>query len=304
MTEPRKPIVVVGSANMDYVVRVAHLPRAGETVPGEDLVTTFGGKGANAAVAAARLGGCVQLVGCVGNDAAAGQYMEHLEVEGVKTEHVRRSPTRPTGSALILVDQNAENVIAVAPGANYDFCTEDIAEVQAVISGAAVLLCQFEVPLDCVRAAIQHANQVGVPVVLNPSPLRMDFDWSGIVVNYLVVNEGEAQALGCTSSAGRRSSDGNYRNVVITRGSASTLYHGDDGAGEIKAYAVDCVDTVGAGDTFAGALVVALSEGVELAPALRFANAAGALATTRTGAQASMPTRAEVESLIGQSDFH
>lgn len=297
--QEREPghIVVVGSANMDYVVPVKRLPVPGETVPGGDLVTSFGGKGANAAVAAARLGGKVRLIGCVGEDAAGGEYLAHLTQQGVDISAVRRVSGRPTGSALIFVDEHGENMIAVAPGANHALGLTDIEAAVPLIREASVLLCQFEMPLECVRAAIEVANDADVRVILNPSPMSDRFNWEAVLIDYLVLNAGEAQAL-----TGRQApeidnvrSRGRSGNTIVTRGALPTLFSGIGGVGEIAAFPVNCVDTVGAGDTFVGALAVAVAEGRALPESVKFANAAAALSTTKVGAQVSMPSRAEVE---------
>lgn len=290
----------MGSANVDYVLRVAELPRPGETVPGEDLITTFGGKGANAAVAAARLGGAVRLVGCVGKDAAGDHYLQHLRDEKVDLSHVCRSATRPTGSAIILVDAKGQNVIAVAPGANGALAVSDIESAADVIKGASVLLCQFEVPMECVVAAIRIANASQVPVVLNPSPMNSGFAWDEVRIDFLIVNEVEARPLAVTGdpvSAAKLRERG-FGAVIMTRGAEPTMCATSAVDQFVGTYPVNPVDTVGAGDTFAGAFAVALSGGMEIESAISFANAAAALATTRMGAQTSMPTRAEVNELL------
>ena len=298
-----KPIVVVGSANIDLVAPVERLPVAGETLMGADLVTVFGGKGANQAVAAARLGGHVEFVGCLGNDSHGAEYLAYLETEGIGTSRVARSSGHPTGVALILVDRSGQNSIVVCPGANHALSRREVEEAGALIESAAAVVMQFEIPMDTVLRVLDLAARSGVPVILNPSPVRHDFDLAGKPVAILIVNEVEAEVLsGCrcadedsamraaatlaTKTGGR---------VIVTRGGDGTVVHDGRTAQVVPAARIGrVVDTVGAGDTFAGALAVAVTEGLDLASAARFANCAAGIATTRMGAQSSMPSRAEL----------
>lgn len=303
-----KPIVVVGSANIDLVAPVDRLPAPGETLMGGGLVTVFGGKGANQAVAAARLGGHVAFVGCLGVDSNGNDYLAHLRDEGIDTSRVTRSAEHPTGAALILVERSGQNCIVVCPGANHALSCADVDAAAAMIRGAAAVVLQFEIPMETVLRVLDMASRAGVPVILNPSPARPDFDLAGSPVSILVVNEVEAAILtGCdcgdeksaTEAAATLATRTAGGRVVITRGADGTIVHDGRMACTVPAMRVDrVVDTVGAGDTFAGALAVAVTEGADLAAAARFANGAAAIAVTRMGAQASMPMRTELEEYL------
>lgn len=286
---PSSPkIVVVGSLNVDLTWRVARIPAPGETVRATEMLTCFGGKGANQAVAAARAGGTVSLVGCVGRDDAGSRYIEHLRAEGICVDPIARSDT-PTGSAAIFVDDRGENCIVVHAGANHAMSLADIDRSAAIIREAQVLLMQFECPLPVVKRAAEIARAAGVRVVINPSPWDDGFPAAGVPVDVVIVNEHEYAALGHAVDCDL---------VVVTRGAASTLAHTRGQTFEATPPRVEPVDTVGAGDAFAGALVVALAEGRPLEEALQFANGAGALATLRPGAQGAIPRRAEIDASL------
>ncbi len=299
-------ITVIGSANIDLVVNVEHLPQAGETVPGGDLMTTFGGKGANQAVAAARMGATVHFAGRLGNDAYAEQYQTHLLREGISLPLKEPVPHAPTGSALILVDAHGQNIIAVSPGANGHFTPEDLDNCEKVLRASDRLLLQAEIPRDTIVRAIQLANTANTAVVFNPSPMPEGFPWGEVHLDYLIVNETEAQALIGVDTTDAESLLRGAKTllarsmdcVVITRGAAPTLAVTAQETLSVETQPITPVDTVGAGDTFAGAFAVATAEGMDLAEALRFANGAGALSATRHGAQVSLPTRTEVEDLL------
>jgi ribokinase len=284
-------IVVVGSLNVDLTWRVARIPFPGETVRATDVLTCFGGKGANQAVAAARAGGTVSLVGCVGRDDAGSRYVDHLRTEGIRVDHIARSDI-PTGSAAIFVDDRGENCIVVHAGANHALSLADIDRAASVIGEADILLMQLECPLPVVKQAAEIARSSGVRVVINPSPWDDAFLAAGIPVDVVIVNEHEHAALGPGFDCDL---------VIVTRGAASTMAHTRGQTLEATPPHVEPVDTVGAGDAFAGALVVALAEARPLKNALAFANGAGALATLRRGAQGSIPPRDEIEACAGDS---
>lgn len=294
-------ISVVGSVNVDLSVRVSHLPRPGETVQGEDAQVGLGGKGANQAVAAARLGADVALVAAVGEDAFGRLALEQLAREGVRTGRVKRSP-RPTGLALIGVDAAGQNSILVSPGANADLEPEDL-DAQA-LAGSAWVVVQLEIPRPAWRRALAAAREAGCRVALNASPVAPGLGLADLEgADWLIVNEVEAAQLlkAEPTPDPRRALEyarrlaGRAANAVVTLGEQGAVFAGAAGEGHVAGRPVRAVDTTGAGDTFSGALVVALSEGASAAEAVGFANAAAALATTRPGAAAAMPRRAELE---------
>lgn len=277
-------IVVVGSLNMDLIVRSPHLPAPGETLTGSGFSTLPGGKGANQAVAAARAGGRVRMVGAVGADDFGAALTGALDGLGVDTRLVRRVPG-PSGIALITVDDAAENTIVVLPGANGMLTALDEGDLAAIVD-ADLLMLQLETPLDTVTAAARVAAEAGVPVLLNPSPVRELPDDLLAAVHLLVVNETEAAALGAARAGGGH--------LVTTFGAAGARYQGPSGTtAHAEPPAVTAVDTTGAGDAFTGALAVAWCRGDDPATALRWACAAGALATTRPGAVA--PVAADID---------
>ncbi|HEY5878851.1 MAG TPA: ribokinase, partial [Nakamurella sp.] len=286
VADPAPAITVVGSLNMDLTVRASRLPRGGETLTGSGFSTAPGGKGANQALAAVRAGGRVRMIGAVGRDAFGATLVGTLADAGVDTERVRRDDG-PSGVALITVADDAENTIVVVPGANAALATLDAAD-EAAIAAADLLMLQLEVPLVTVIRAAQVAAAAGVPVLLNPSPIRpLPADLLA-AVDILVVNETEAAELGPDTLPGRG-------HLVTTLGAAGARYRGPGGAVATAAPPpVEPVDTTGAGDAFAGALAVAWCRGDDPAAALRWACAAGALATTVPGAGVAAPFAAEI----------
>jgi ribokinase len=294
-------IYVVGSANIDLVVRAPHLPRPGQTVLGSDLLRTPGGKGANQAVAAARLGAAVRFVGAVGADPFGTELADGLRAAGVDVSHLVTLPERASGTALIVVDDAGENQITVAPGANAALTTSHVAVGLAMLESSDVVLLQLEIPLECVRHAAQLAHDRGARVCLNAAPAAPLSDDVLGLVDVLIVNTTEAATLsGLTDPAAAASALLRHgpRTVIVTLGADGVLVCDADSAGQIAAQRVDVVDTTAAGDAFCGALAAALTEGKSSLEAARFANVAAALATARIGAQASLPTRAEVEAFI------
>jgi len=289
-----RPLVVLGSLNMDLVIRTPHLPRPGETLLGSGFATSQGGKGANQAIAAARAGASVAMIGAVGTDTFGDQLAATLADNGVDTALLRRLDG-PSGIAVITVDDGAENTIVVASGANALLEPLTTGDEQA-IRGASFLVMQLEVPVETVTAAAAIAASAGVPVLLNPSPVRPLPPELLAAVTVLVVNEGEAAALGEQSLSG-------VPHLVTTLGSAGARYRGPDGvAASALPPPVLPVDTTGAGDAFAGALAVAWAAGADPQTALRRASAAGALATTRPGAGVSAPTRSDIDRVVNRSD--
>jgi ribokinase len=277
-------VVVVGSLNIDYTLRVPRIPALGETLTARGMFSCLGGKGANQAIAAARAGAKAAMIGCVGEDESGTRYIKALKKEGIDTRGIQLSST-PTGVAFIVVDDAGENSIIVNPGANHEVTNAQVERHADLIREADALLLQLECPLPVVRLAAEIARAAGVRVILNPSPLTEAFLADPFEVDVLIVNEGEARKL----APNRRLQEARSRQLVITRGAESTLHVTKGGLVEYVPPKVLPVDTVGAGDAFAGAFAVASSEGQ--AHAVAFGNAAGALATQKAGAQPSIPSR-------------
>lgn len=273
-------VCVVGSANLDVVAATARLPEPGETLLGRAYAEHPGGKGLNQAVAAARAGASVAFVGAVGNDGAGRLLLDILDGEDIDRSRVVVSATRPTGRAVIVVDDSGENTIVVVAGANEQAVAVDLPD-------ARVLLAQLEIPLDIVAAALRWGREMGAVTILNPAPARADIDHLVDLVDVLVPNEHEAASL--ASGAGA---------VVTTLGSAGAEITTPDSRTRVPAFDVKSVDATGAGDAFCGVLAARLAAGDELEAAVRVACAAGALATTSSGAVPSMPTMAAIERLV------
>jgi len=293
-------IVVIGSANMDMIVRTNHIPRAGETVLGEKFIQSRGGKGANQAVAAARLGAEVTFVARLGKDHFGQEAFAAYEKEGILTNNIGWDAETPSGVALIVVDATGENIICVAPGANWKLSTDDIRAAEAAIRSADCVLLQLEIPLETVEYAIRLAARHHVRVILNPAPMaKLSEDLLG-KVDILTPNVTEAAALSGNDKSHPRELANNLRkkfnikNVIVTMGKEGAAISREHNSIIIPSFQVKPVDATGAGDAFNGGLAVALASGDPLEGAVRYANAVGALATTRFGAQASLPTAAEV----------
>lgn len=286
-------IVVLGSVNMDLVVTTPSLPRPGQTLLGNTFQTVCGGKGANQAIAAARSGGRVRFVGAVGDDAFGAQLTANLADNGVDIDALRRVPG-PSGIAAITVDEQAENSIVVVPGANRSVVELTAAE-QEVLAGAAMVVCQLEIPVATVVHAAAVAAAAGKPFLLNPSPMQ-PLSWALLSnTTVLVLNEHEAAEAGADAVS-------EVFHVVTTLGSHGARYRGPDGEEfTVATPRVTAVDTTGAGDAFTGALAVAWVEGRAPLDAVRFACAAGALATTVPGASVSSPDRAAIERLVADT---
>ena len=305
---PPGPIVVIGSVNMDLVCRTPRLPAAGETVIGEALATIPGGKGANQAVAAARLGGEVHLVGRVGDDDFGRSLRAGLERDGVHTKSVTVTRGVPTGCAMILVDAAGENSIVVAPGANAKVSPADVDRARPLIARAAAVVLQLEIPPATVRHALALCRRLGVFTILDPAPVPpTGLPRAGLAaVDLLTPNETEADGLigaGAKRAAPERVGAAllarGARTVVLKRGSRGAMVVGREGEPQsIRPFRVKVCDTTAAGDAFTGALAVAISEGMSLPKAVRFANAAGALCCQGFGAQPSLPSRAAVDALV------
>jgi ribokinase len=299
-------IVVVGSLNMDLVVKTPRHPKVGETILGSEFRTYPGGKGANQAVAAAKLGCPVKMVGRVGNDPFANELLEAISIETFDTEYIIRDPNEPTGVAFITVDQDGHNSIVVAPGANAHVSPEDVQAAENVFIGAAVLLVQLECPLPAVVRAIDLAKKHQLQVVLNPAPGQvLGSDLIG-KVDYLLPNESELALISGEHEMSRaidKMRELGVGAMVITMGGEGVLVVGQTSELQILALDVKVVDTTAAGDAFAGAFAVALTEGYELYDAARWGTIAGALAVTRAGAQPSLPSRTEFNRLLQEHEW-
>lgn len=302
-------IAVVGSINMDLVVRCAHLPTPGETIIAASSCEIPGGKGANQAVAAARAGGQVTMIGRVGNDAFASRLVENLRREGVDTESVRSTAGSASGIAVVAVDASGENSIMVVPGANGCVSCEDVEAAAERICGADVLLLQLEIPLDAVISAAAIAAGAGVPVILDPAPMPASLPAGLLGVDVICPNQSEAAAIvgspienidDARNAIGRLHEQG-ARQVIITLGSQGALLSDGTTVTLVDPFPITPRDTTAAGDAFAGALAVRLAAGESLDQAARFAAAAGAIAATNLGAQTGMPTRHEIEQLVRQT---
>ncbi|MGF6457561.1 ribokinase [Pseudomonas frederiksbergensis] len=296
-------VVVIGSLNMDLVTRASRLPRGGETLIGESFATVSGGKGANQAVAAARLGAQVSMVGCVGNDAYGEALREALLAEQIDCQAVS-TVEDSSGVALIVVDDNSQNAIVIVAGANGALTPEVIDRFDAVLQAADVIICQLEVPDATVGHALKRGRELGKTVILNPAPASrpLPADWYA-AIDYLIPNESEASALSglpvdslstAETAAARLIAMGAGK-VIITLGSQGSLFADGQRFEHFPAAKVKAVDTTAAGDTFVGGFAAALAAGKSEADAIRFGQVAAALSVTRAGAQPSIPTLSDVQ---------
>jgi ribokinase len=303
-------IVVVGSFNMDLVVRLPVIPRPGETLLGGVFATYPGGKGSNQAVAAARAGGEVTMIGRVGADAFGDQLLAMAKSEGIDTRFVGVDKNAATGVALIEVDAQGQNSIAVASGANFGLTAADVAAAFGAIDRLDLVVMPLETPLETIVTAAELAQQAGARVVLNPAPAQQLSPELLRNIDVLIPNEHEAALMSgieTNSAEGAREAAAHLigcgaRSVIITLGSRGALiaeaFGGENKVTLVPAFPVKPLDTTAAGDGFVGALAVALGEGQPLAAAARFASAAAAISVTRSGAQPSLPTRAEIDEFV------
>jgi ribokinase len=299
-------VIVVGSANTDLTVPTPHLPTRGETVLGTALQTTFGGKGANQAMAAKRAGAHVAFLGKLGQDAYGQHYAQYLRREGIDISGLRWAPKNPSGVALIMVDRRGQNQIAVASGANATFTADDLDGLPALLDAAQVLVVQLENPLAPIETALHQAKQAGLTTILNPAPAQRLPSRLIPLIDLLVPNEVEAamlcgqpvRTLPQACRAAQRLRQMGYRTVIITRGKQGLVYIDGHDPVHVPGIDVEAIDATAAGDTFVGYLACALAEGQALAKALALANAAAAFSVTRPGAQPSIPWRQEVERLL------
>lgn len=296
-------VVVIGSLNMDLVTRAPRLPRGGETLIGRSFTTVSGGKGANQAVAAARLGAHVAMVGCVGNDDYGVQLRDALLAEQIDCQAVSIVDDS-SGVALIVVDDNSQNAIVIVAGANGAMTPAVIDRFDAVLQNADVIICQLEIPDATVGYALKRARALGKTVILNPAPASrpLPADWFA-AIDYLIPNESEAAALSglpvdslqtAESAASHLISLGAGK-VIITLGAEGSLFANGKGFEHFPAPKVKAVDTTAAGDTFVGGFAAALASGKSEAEAIRYGQIAAALSVTHAGAQPSIPNMSDVQ---------
>jgi len=301
-----RPFTIIGSANVDMIMRVNRLPERGETVTDGTFMQTFGGKGANQAVAAARAGGDVRFVACLGRDAFTPAMVENFRRDGLNLDGLRFVDDQPSGSALVMIDECGMNYLTVAPGSNAALGPEHLAAEWSKIASSGLILLQMEIPIETNRAILRRAREEGIPVMLNYAPahaLQPDL-LAGL--DTLIVNENEASVLSGVTPADQASAERaaralagmGVRCVILTLGAAGSLIVSDGHVTHVPAFPVKAVDTTAAGDTFCGALGVALLEGRSLPEAVHFATAAASLSVTRFGAQPSIPTRIETDRFI------
>jgi len=303
MAKSKPRVCVVGSSNIDLTFRTPRLPKPGETLTGESFQLGFGGKGANQAVMAARLGAQVTVVTKVGRDVFGERTVHNYREHGVNTAYVLTNEHHATGVASIIVDDDARNCIIVTPGANQSLTAEDVRRASAALHVADVLLCQLEVPVDAVLEAFRLARAAGVKTVLNPAPARHLPEELLRLTDYCIPNETEIEHLTGhavttpqeASAAARQLLKRGPHTVIVTMGEWGALLMEEQRAVHIPAPKVKAVDTTGAGDVFIGSLAVYLAEGQSLDQAVRRANTVAALSTTRPGTQASFPTRVEAD---------
>ena len=299
-------VVVVGSLNMDLVTRASRLPRAGETLIGQTFSTVPGGKGANQAVASARLGADVSMIGCVGTDAYGTQLRDALQVEGIDCQAVS-TVDGSSGVALIVVDDSSQNAIVIVAGSNGELTPASLQAFDAVLQAADVIVCQLEVPMNTVGYALKRGRELGKTVILNPAPASapLPAEWYASI-DYLIPNESEATALsGVTvdsidsaKAAATHLIQAGAGKVIITLGSQGALFTDGQGFEHLLAPKVRAVDTTAAGDTFVGGFAAALANGKSEAEAIRFGQVAAALSVTRAGAQPSIPTLHDVQGFV------
>lgn len=299
-------IVVIGSSNVDFIMGLERLPAVGETVSDGQFSQTFGGKGANQAVAAARAGGRVAFITCLGEDIYLSTILNNLRLDGIDTERIVVQSGIASGSALIMFDRDGNNYLAVCPGANYALLPHHIEASTDLIKSAKLVIMQMEVSTPTTLRALEIAASVGVPVLFNYAPVRLQEIPISEQTGLLIVNETEASALTglpvdlpeqaeeAAEALRRRGAE----TVIVTLGAKGACVVNSELRRHIQAFRVDPVDTTAAGDVFCGALAAAIVENRPLLEAVEFASAASALSVTRAGAQPSIPTRNEIDAFL------
>ena len=301
-----KNIVVVGSSNTDMIIKMSRIPKPGETVIGGEFSIAPGGKGANQAVSAARAGGNVVFIARVGEDMFGEQSVRGFVQDGINTENIIRDKKAPSGVALIFVDREGENSIAVASGANANLSPADIDASRDVIASASIILMQLEIPIETVKAVVEIAREHEVKVILNPAPAQPLGDDILRYISIITPNESEAELLtGIKVGDEQRTKEAanallakGIQTVLITLGARGVYVADSDFKGIIPGFSVQAEDTTAAGDVFNGVLAVLLAENKSLIDAVRFSNAAAALSVTKLGAQTSAPYCEEIEKFL------
>ena len=295
-------IVVIGSSNTDLVVQTPNFPKPGETIIGGNLNTFAGGKGANQAVAAARLGGSVTFIAKVGEDDFGALAIQGFAKDKINTKYVFKDKATPSGVAIIMIDENGENVIVVSPGANNKLDASDIFKAEKEIASSNLILIQLETHIETVSYVLELAKKLGKKVVLNPAPAQVLNEALYKNLFLITPNETEASLLtnvevideGSASKAATVLLDKGVENVIITLGSKGAFFKNKYEEFVVESEKVEVIDTTGAGDTFNGAITVALSEGKSFKEAIVFGNKAAGISVTRLGAQASVPYRKDI----------
>lgn len=307
MSQKRPPrVAVVGSLMMDLVVQCQHLPLEGQTIIGQEFDTFIGGKGSNQAIAAARLGAEVTMIGSVGMDSFGDKLLKNLTAEGINSQFVVRDANIGTGMALITVANDGNNTIVAVPQANMSLSQNNIDQAKSAIAEADILIVQLEVSLSAIQRAAEIAKANGVPVLLNPAPAcQIPVDLM-CLVDILAPNETEAEFLTglrltdmkTIKTAAEKLLTNPVSTVILTLGKQGALLATVEGTKLIPSYSVEAVDTTAAGDAFCGALAVSIARGDDWQPAIKLANAAGALAVTKLGAAPSIPKLEQVVELL------
>jgi len=302
----KKTITVIGSSNVDMIMKMEKLPRLGETVTDAEFFQVYGGKGANTAVGAARAGGNVNFVNCVGDDIFSDPMVENFRKDGINTDFVFKEKGISSGTALIMIGGKGDNYLSVAPGANYRLTAGYIDQAVRAVEEAGIILIQNEIPAETIKYIIDKAFSMGKNILYNFAPAKPIFDIEWKKISYLVVNETEAEFLSgqkvetdteIKNAAALLAGKG-AANIIITLGERGSYVHSDNLKMMLPAFKVDATDTTAAGDIYCGSLAVALTEGKSLREAVSFAGAASAISVTRIGAQPSAPTRNEIDEFI------
>lgn len=296
-------ITVIGSLNLDLVVFAKKIPRPGETVMGKSFKQIPGGKGGNQADAAAKLGGKVRMIGCIGDDSMGLFLKDSLSADGVNVDYVLVKPQASTGIAAIIVEDSGNNAITVAPGANYELMVEDVERLRSIIQESKVLLMQLEIRMDTVKASLKIAKQSGIITILNPAPAA-ELDYEILKnIDILTPNETELEFLSGQSTdtpenierAAKTLINKGVKELVVTLGTNGCMHVTKDFVKHYNAYKVKAVDTTAAGDSFNGALAVYLNDGQTIEEAIEFALKVGAMTVTKEGAQTSLPYKNEID---------
>ncbi|MDI9518406.1 MAG: ribokinase, partial [Bacillota bacterium] len=291
-------VLVIGSSNVDLSATVANLPKKGETLMGKSFSTSFGGKGANQAVACGKLGADVTFLSCVGNDDYGKNIIKYLSSVNVKTDLIKVSDNLPTGTALITIDDNGQNTIVVISGANAECDVEYLKANEEEFKKCEYVLLQMEIPLDAIEYAIECAHKYNKKIILNPAPADPNISVEALKkVDYLTPNETEVEIMAKTKGF-KESCDAllelGINNLIVTLGDKGAAIINKETNEIVEGFKVEAIDTVGAGDCFNGAFVTALSKGKNEAEAIKFANKASSIAVTRKGAQEAIPTIEEM----------